>query len=434
MTKRYFTETIEFIPDETAEKELFANCIYRNWLYNLGVEYMLALEEASHEKHIKRCKYELLKHIRHTYELTPNNRPDFLEEYDYYFRGIVEGVVDDIDTTTQKILERRSQNIPSDIRFVKYNRHNTGFRFTNKTRKTSLGNNTGNRLVLTENGYIIGVRINKYRGIMGLRLKENIFDLMKAHGWDIWDIKVIGIRRVHNKWFLNLTMELLPNNDISDKFIRKPVAGIDLGIINPVTIYDEDGVVHIPDELKFPSKKIKKLEKKYNRLNSIYRSKELYSHNKEKIKRKMINTNRRIYDIRKDWHFKLAFWIVSRYNMIIVDEFHDYIVNIDDQRYNTNMRKNCNNSMKEKAMSYFTLILKHMAYKYNTSYIQSDELTTIKCSLCGHINEKKMGMDGGERINKFKCENCGYSEDRDINAAINCFNMHNNFINSTTSN
>lgn len=55
--------------------------------------------------------------------------------------------------------------------------------------------------------------------------------------------------------------------------------------------------------------------------NGLPQSKRYY-----KMLRKYHKYWERITNIVKDWHFKLAHWIVTHYKNIVVDEFHDYII------------------------------------------------------------------------------------------------------------
>ena len=102
----YINRTIklEFIPDQYVENMLRKNCVYRHFLYNKCVEIVRSLEE-NHPKHYigDFHGYDLLGYIRDIYESNIiysyryELRPDWMEEYDYYFRGISECVVDDIE-------------------------------------------------------------------------------------------------------------------------------------------------------------------------------------------------------------------------------------------------------------------------------------------------------------------------------------------------
>ena len=173
----YKTIKIEFSPDKEAEEMLLKNCEYRHFLYNKYVEIVKKNQEKHPDGHIKVNKYELLSIIRNTYEKTSLNRPSYLEDYDYYFRGISECVINDIETTIMKIISKRSMGELSDIRFQKYDPNNQSFRFKNKLIKWKDGF-SGNRLILSDNPYIIGLKINKnyskQRIYLGLNLKESI--------------------------------------------------------------------------------------------------------------------------------------------------------------------------------------------------------------------------------------------------------------------
>ena len=117
----------------------------------------------------------------------------------------------------------------------------------------------------------------------------------------------------------------------------------------------------------------------------------------------------------------------------MVDEFHDYTKKVNSD-YVQIVRKSINRSYQDKAVGIFNIRLIHMCHKYGTNYYKvksnnSDTKppfigfeTTNTCNQCGYINEYKLPIT--KRI--FKCESCGHTVDRDVNAAINCYNLYNN--------
>ena len=72
------------------------------------------------------------------------------------------------------------------------------------------------------------------------------------------------------------------------------------------------------------------------------------------------------------------------------------------------------------------LCLIHMCRKYGTNYYKPQDSieTTNTCSDCGNVNVHKMKLDETGRDDTFVCEKCHMCNDRDINAAINCYNAY----------
>ena len=312
---------------------------------------------------------------------------------------------------------------------MKYNSNKISFRFKNKINPNrNNGNGSGNRLILTDNPYIIGIKINNAYGYpLGINLKESIdkFNL------DLKEIREIAFKFHNEKWYLYLFIRDYNNHTIltNSHYKRKTVAGIDLGEENPVVIYDGKKIKHIPKHLQYPKERIKKVEhrikrlqacmdRKYNpEMDRFHQSKNYY-----KVLKKFHKAWEHLINIKKDWHFKLAHWIVTHYRNIVVDEFHNHIVSINSD-YDTRKRKNCNHSMQNKSIYDFVQRLIHMCKKYGTNYFKPlTKETTNTCSLCNNINKIKLCINSKHNERIFRCERCGYTINRDENASINCYN------------
>jgi IS605 OrfB family transposase len=428
----YKTINIEFKPNEEAENMLNKNCDKRHYLYNKGVEIIKKIQERHELGYITINKYELLRLLRNMYEFTNINNPDYLEDYDYYFRGIVECVVDDIELTCRKIILNRSLGKSSDIRFRKYESNHKSFRFKNKLGKRKNGTGASNRLLLTENPYYIKLKINKVYSKQGIYMELNLIEPITNFDININCIREIGIMFHNDRWFLQLFIDCTEEySNIEVHYKRKEVAGIDLGETNPVVIYDGK-IVKIPKQHQFPLDRIKRQEKRLARLQRILDKKykpELGKFNQSKNYYKVLKKFYKVWDkivnIKKDWHFKLVHWIVTHYRNIVVDEFENYIIP-EDSNYSTRKRRNCNRSMLNKAIYEFNRRLIHMCHKYGTNYFVPHEIleTTNTCSYCGHVNETKLRLDENHNERTFICESCNTCEDRDINASINCYNAY----------
>ena len=409
----YINRTIklEFVPDQYVENVLRKNCDYRHFLYNKCVEIVKSMEE-THPKHYigDFSKYDLLGYIRDIYESNiiysyrDELRPDWMEDYDYYFRGISECVVDDIETICKRIVHERSNGVSSKINFVKYNPNKLSFRIYNKIGITSQGNLTGNSIVFYKDKYTIGIKINK---TYGSPFKMNLKESLDNFEIDPFAVKEIGFNFYNDKWYLNLFMEYKPVTIIDEKIgcdIRNDVAGIDLGEVNPVVIFNGKKIKKIPKHLQYPNDRIKRAEKRIKRLQACMSRKRNpdmdrfhQSKNYYKVLKKYHKAWEHLVNIKKDWHFKLAHWIVTHYKNVVVDEFHDYIIE-KSKNMVSDKRRACNLSMQNKAISIFMNRLIHMCHKYGTNYYKvksnnSDTKppfigfeTTNTCNQCENIN------------------------------------------------
>ena len=111
-------------------------------------------------------------------------------------------------------------------------------------------------------------------------------------------------------------------------------------------------------------------------------------------------------DIKRDSYYKEAVRLCEKYDTIIIDDFSykQYLI-----------RK-----LNEVSPCLFKEILEYVASKYGVEiiYVAKGTPTTQTCSKCGHKQEKKLEL----KDRTFKCEQCGFTIDRDFNSAINTYN------------
>lgn len=422
--KFYLTHKIEFIPDKYAEEILIKNCEYRHFLYNKAVE---KIKKDSTDGHLAFSEYDLLKFLSHTYELdNPKDRPDYLEEYDYYFRSISETVVSDISTICKVVITHRKKGKSSDLRFIKYDPNNQSFSIRNKHPDPL----KWSRLVYDPyNGYVLGIKINKtHQFPLGITLREDLNKFIQR-GMELTKIKEIIFKFHNDRWYIYLVEDCTDRLKGFKVYIpkkRSKLAGIDVGETNPVVIFDGKKIVDIPKELQYPKDKIDRVNHRIQRLQSVLDKKyqkglslKDQSNNYKKVLKKFHKAWDHLVHIKHDWHNKLAYWIVTNYKSIIVDNFDDHIIEVKDDMCNV-VRKTMNHGMYNKNMYRFMDTLKYMSIKYNVKYYEALPDTTNKCCYCGNVNTNM--LDINERT--FVCESCGTTIDRDINASINCYNQY----------
>lgn len=235
------------------------------------------------------------------------------------------------------------------------------------------------------------------------------------------DIKEISFIHELGKFYISLSINVIYINKVNNS--RKKKAGIDLGIHNPLMVYDGKNNI----SFKMSQKKLNRihyLERRIKRLQSIMDKKysinkklgiNPYSKNYYRILKKIRIAWYKIRNIRLDWRRKLSKYIATHYKKIIVDSFKT-----PDESSHTeiprSLVKKINRYNRMHGMFLFNESLIHASSKYNCNYIRAPKNTTCTCSYCGHINPH---LPLSQRI--FKCDKCGYETDRDINAAQNCY-------------
>lgn len=239
------------------------------------------------------------------------------------------------------------------------------------------------------------------------------------------DIKYVSFIHKLDKFYIQFAISV---EIFTEKTIKKPKAGIDLGIHNPGILYDGDNVFRIamPDNI---ISKILYLERRCGRYQhrmdiKYFTNKKLvqkgllkspYSKNYEKIRKKYRRIENKIHNIKMDWIYKTTKLIVTNYKVIIVDKSSVPIMD-DIPRV---VAKKIQHKINLQAIGIFNVILKHMASKYGSMYIEAPEGTTCTCSNCGHIN-KPIPL----KVRTFVCDKCGLKLDRDINASKNCYDSY----------
>ena len=128
----YYTIKIKTRPNSYVSNMLIENCRYRLFLYNKGIEFV---KNKCENNRYNVSKNEILAYLRNTYEKTSINRPYYLREYDYYFRGISECVEDDIYRSIRRVITSRINGQKADLNFIQFNKNCMSFRIKNKLHK-----------------------------------------------------------------------------------------------------------------------------------------------------------------------------------------------------------------------------------------------------------------------------------------------------------
>lgn len=386
---------------------IFKNCNYRRKVWNDFVEEYYRCKDRNGE-------FNAMKYKKEYY----NNIEVPMSVYDTYCTGISEQVMKDIIDGLKVCKAQHGK-----LRFHKFDKYRSSFKVHCKPTYKNSGLFCS-RLHIFYEGFSFSER---YKKLIHFKLKEPIFTnvipvgdkyyyIYKDYAFSQEDIKEISFVHELGKFFIVLSVEVV--NTYSRKYEthkRKPYAGIDLGIHNPVCISDKDKN-YILGMSKRELSRIAYLERRVRRLQSILDRKKYMSKNYMKVLRKFRVSFYKMRNVRLNWRRNLSKKIACMYKNICVDRYR-----VPDERTQEKLPRSILKKMNYKSrlcgMYYFSECLTHACYHYKTMYINSPENTTIQCSKCDFINPK---ISLSQR--KLRCNKCGLVIDRDVNASINCYN------------
>lgn len=200
-----------------------------------------------------------------------------------------------------------------------------------------------------------------------------------------------------NKYYVSVIVEEIEL--IKEKINPTSIVGIDLGVKDLVVTSDGDKYSN-PKEIEKREKRLKRLQRKLSRQikgsNNYYKTKEKISRVYSKIK------NSRKYNL-----INIVNRIVKEHDIIVSEKLkvkemssnHRLAKSILDASFN----KICN------LLKWKTKLRGKYYYQVDTYYPSSKT-----CSHCGNKTEVTNNLS----IRKWKCEECGNENDRDINASI----------------
>ena len=220
-------------------------------------------------------------------------------------------------------------------------------------------------------------------------------------------------------WYVSFSLEV-DNQYKREKENTNEVIGIDLGsgkkhvICSDRKIYGN--IIY--------SKKMKRLEKKLvdlqKRVSNKYDINYTKTSNILKLENKITKIYRKMSNIRKNHVHNITKEIVEKYPQEIIVEDIRVRDLIKDRGYTGQKRKQIQ-------FSNFYMIRQQLQYKCEDRGIKLTVADTYYpssqiCSNCEDRKRNSLKLQLSDKI--FKCNTCGYEEDRDINASINLKNYH----------
>jgi len=257
-------------------------------------------------------------------------------------------------------------------------------RFKNRDRYKSFRYNSQGYKVDVENGMVHLAKIG-----------EIPFELHRP----LSSGEVVGVIVKHSggKWYVSFQIDV-PVSSPREKTGK--VVGIDLGLKSYAV--DTDGrCFENPRYFRKSEKRTKKLQRSLSR-------KKKGSSNREKAKWKLARAHDKVENQRRDHAHKLSIFYVDNYDVIVVEDLN--VKALKEKGNNNGLHK----SISDAGWSRFLQCLDYKAEGAGRQLIRIPPRgTTQNCSNCGEVVPKTL------KDRTHECPYCGYTVDRDFNAARN---------------
>ncbi len=235
-----------------------------------------------------------------------------------------------------------------------------------------------------------GYNIHRSKGIFSTKIYGNMkFD---NHREIAGEIKQAYITCINDTFYICLTLCIDQNNIPVN---NKNIIGIDVGITNLIATSDR---LVIPNKThaKYFDKEINKLKSRRDGLKKHSRN---YKRVNKTIKQLYVMKNDRI----KDFLHKVSKRISNIYDIVVVED-------LSLKKMSESKNIGLNRELRNSQLGNFISMLE---YKSKRLIKVNPYNTSKKCFSCGNIH----GMPLSKRT--YRCDICGYIEDRDINASHN---------------
>lgn len=220
-----------------------------------------------------------------------------------------------------------------------------------------------------------------------------------------YNLKPLNPRVVfrNEKWLLKFSIEV-PEKHYE---LTGNVVGIDLGVKETAVTYDSSGNVQAFHNLNKSSRMKRKL-KGIQRLQRRYSRSQKMSKNREKLRRLLRRKHERATNSRVHYNHKVSAEIVNLLPRRIVMES----LNVEGMLKNRKLSK----AIASQNFYRLTSFLRYKSEERGIEFVQVDRFypSSKTCSNCGAIHS---GLTLSDRT--FVCPECGFSMDRDENAARN---------------
>lgn len=225
--------------------------------------------------------------------------------------------------------------------------------------------------------------------------------------WQNGEVKAVTISRHGDKYFASVRFDV--QNPVNTRPIQSNggTVGIDWGVKTLLTL--SDGTI-------FPAQDFKKIDRKIKKYQRVVSHKKLGSRNREKARTKLNRKTSHKTNMIEDYLNKASSFIVRNYSDIKIEDLHP-----SNMMKNHNLARRIGDGSFYKFKEMLTYKVEQLQNEYGKNValeLVSARDTTQICSLCGEKHNNKITLN----VRKFHCDHCGFTIDRDLNAAINIAN------------
>ncbi|MGD1714246.1 RNA-guided endonuclease InsQ/TnpB family protein [Dapis sp. BLCC M172] len=210
-------------------------------------------------------------------------------------------------------------------------------------------------------------------------------------------VKNVRISKRAGDWYISFKYDYQPNPTTK----KRDVIGVDVGINSLATCSDGTTYPNV--------KAYKQAKKRITRYQRRVKKKEPGSKNRAKAIKKLAKTHKKVANIRADALHKLTTWLAKNHSTIVIED-----LNVSGMLKNHKLAS----AIADCGFYEFKRQLIYKCEWYGSELIIADRYypSSQICSDCGH--QQKMPLH--ERT--YNCANCGFTADRDFNAAVNLEN------------
>jgi putative transposase len=216
-------------------------------------------------------------------------------------------------------------------------------------------------------------------------------------------IKTATFQRHAGHWYVIFVCDL---GEVTAEPSTNPAVGIDLGL-KSFLVTSEGGAVDAP-------KLYRKAQAKLRRSQRAVARKKRGGKNRRKAITALARVHAHVANQRKDFHHKTALSLVRRFGLIAHED-----LNVKGMVRSPGTLRVLAKSTHDAGWSQFVAILSHKAECAGVELVAVDPRhTTQACSQCGCLPPVPIGLS----CRTYSCCHCGFTLDRDHNAAINIKN------------
>lgn len=211
-------------------------------------------------------------------------------------------------------------------------------------------------------------------------------------------LKNIILTRKPSGWYAAFRIEC-PDVEVAPS--QNPPIGIDMGIHHALALSDGT-VIDSPQYLKQSLKRLRRLQRKVARRRKG-------SAGREEAVKQLAKEHEHITNQRRDWWHKVTYWLVATYGVIVLED-----LSLTFMLRNEKLSR----ASHDISLGMFRNILDYKAIKAGVNVIAVNPYNTSQlCNCCGEIVPKDLSV----RIHT--CSSCGFTADRDVNAALNILGL-----------